>query len=365
MILRLTLALLILATIFGGIFGWKFYQAQQMAAARSGGPPPATVAVSTARKELWQPYLSAVGSLAAVSGIEVTSEVAGQISAIHFESGQTVEAGDLLVQLDDRTDQARLKGLVAEQRLARLRFKRLARLVKDKTASQSDYDEALATLDNATAQVAAQQTLIDKKRVRAPFAGRLGIRQVDLGEYLPPGAPIVPLEALDPIYADFSLPERELAQVAVGQTVKVRVQPFPDQTFTGRITAIDPGVDTGTRSLRLRATLPNRDEKLRPGLFAEVKLVLGRKNEVLTVPRTAVTYNPYGDSVFVVKEDNDTLTVQRRQVATGEARGERVTVRSGLQMGERIVSAGQVKLRNGQTVVVDNRPAPSERVAAQ
>ena len=365
MTLRLTLAILILATVFGGIFGWKFYQGQKMAAVRSGGPPPATVAVSTAQTELWQPYLSAVGSLAAVSGIEVTSEVAGQISAIHFESGQTVEAGDLLVQLDDRTDQARLTGLMAEQRLARLRFKRLARLVKDKTASQSDYDEALATLDNATAQVAAQQTLIDKKRIRAPFAGRLGIRRVDLGEYLPPGAPIVPLEALEPIYADFSLPERELAQVAVGQTVKVRVQPFPDQTFTGRITAIEPGVDTGTRSLRLRATLPNRDEKLRPGLFAEVRLVLGRENEVLTIPRTAVTYNPYGDSVFVIIEDKDTLTVQRRQIATAEARGERVAVRSGLRMGERIVSAGQVKLRNGQTVVIDDKPAPSERVAAQ
>ena len=365
MVFRLTLVLLLLAVVFGGIFGWKFYQGQQMAAARAGGPPPATVAVSTVQEEVWRPHLSAVGSLAAVSGIEVTSEVAGQISAIHFESGQTVEAGDVLVQLDDRTDQARLKGLLADQRLAKLRHKRLARLVKDQSASQSDYDEALATLDSATAQVSAQQTLIDKKQLRAPFAGRLGIRLVDVGEYLAPGAPIVPLEKLDPIHADFALPERELSQVQVGQSIEVRVQPYPEETFTGRITAIDPGMDTGTRSLRLRATLPNRDEKLRPGLFAEVRVKLERQEQVLTIPRTAVTYNPYGDSVFVITEDGDRLTVQRRQIETGEARGERVSVRSGLQAGERIVSAGQVKLRNGQTVVLDDRPAPSERVAVQ
>ncbi len=319
MLVRLLLVILLLAAIFGGIFGWKYHQGQQMAAARSGGPPPATVAVSTVQEELWRPYLDAVGSLAAVSGIQVTSEVAGQISAIQFESGQTVEAGDLLVQLDDRTDQARLKGLLAEQRLARLRFKRMERLVRDKSASRSDYDEALATLDNATAQVSAQQTLINKKQIRAPFAGRLGIRLVDVGEYIPPGAPIVPLEALNPIFADFSLPERELSQVQVGQTILVRVQPFPDQTFTGRIAAIDPGVDRGTRSLRLRATLPNSDEKLRPGLFAEVRVKLEREDRVLTIPRTSVTYNPYGDTVFVVLEEGGKRTVQRRQIETGSS----------------------------------------------
>ncbi|MDJ0890381.1 MAG: efflux RND transporter periplasmic adaptor subunit [Gammaproteobacteria bacterium] len=357
--------LLLLAAVFGGIFGWKWHQGQQMAADRAGGPPPATVAVATVQEEVWRPYLSAVGSLAAVSGIQVTNEVAGQISAIHFESGQTVEAGDVLVQLDDRTDQASLKGLQAEQRLAKLRFKRVERLVREKSASRSDFDEARATLDNATAQVAAQQALIDKKRIRAPFAGRLGIRLVDLGEYMPPGASIVPLEALDPIYADFSLPERELSQVQVGQVIEVRVQPFPDQTFMGRISAIDPGMDTGTRSLRLRATLPNGDEKLRPGLFAEVRVKLGREDSVLTVPRTAVTYNPYGDSVFLVLDDGDRMTVQRRQIETGESRQGRIVVRSGLRAGDRIVSAGQVKLRNGQAILVDDKPAPSERIAAQ
>ncbi len=365
MVLRLLLVVLFLGAVFGGIFGWKFYQGEKMAAAQSGGPPPAAVAVSQVRQEHWQPYMSSVGSLAAVSGIEVTTEVAGQVSSIRFESGQSVQAGELLLQLDDRIDRARLKGLQAEQRVARLRFQRIARLLKDKSASQSDYDEARATLDQASAQVAAQEALIEKKEIRAPFSGKLGIRQVDLGEYLPPGAPIVPLEALDPIYADFSLPERELSRVEVGQTVEVRVQAFPGETFTGKISASNPGVDTGTRSLRLRATLGNPHERLRPGMFAEVRVLLPSREAVLTIPRTAVTYNPYGDSVFLVLEQDGQLIVQRRQVDTGPARGERVVVRTGLQMGDRVVSAGQVKLRNGQAIVIDTKPAPGERMAAQ
>lgn len=365
MILRLFLVLLLLGAVLGGIFGWKYHQGRQMAAAQSGGPPPATVAVSTVREETWQPYLNAVGSLVAVSGIEVTNEVAGQISAIHFESGQTVETGDPLLQLDDRTDRAHLTGLQAEQRLARLKFQRFSRLLKDSSASQSDYDEALATLDSATAQVAAQQALIDKKEIRAPFAGKLGIRRVDLGEYLAPGSPIVPLEALDPIYADFSLPERELSRVAVGQQVEVRVHAFPHKTFNGQISAINPVVDTATRSLRLRATLANADGLLRPGMFAQVRVRLPTLEQVLTIPRTAVTYNPYGDSVFLVLERDGQHVVQRRQIETGEGRGEQIAVRSGVQAGERIVSAGQVKLRNGQPVVIDDKPAPSERMPAR
>lgn len=359
MILRLLIVLLLLGAIFGGIFGWKAYQ-QRMAAAQAGGPPPATVAVSEVRRESWRPYLTSVGSLVAVSGIEVTSEVAGQISAIHFESGEPVEAGDPLLQLDDRTDRASLRALEAEQRLARLRFERMERLLAQRSASQSDYDEAKAELERVTAQVAGQRALIDKKQIRAPFGGRLGIRRVDLGEYLPPGAPIVPLEALDPIYVDFSLPERQLARVDVGRAVEVQVQAFPGETFEGRVTAIDPGVDAATRSLRLRATLGNPGQRLRPGMFAEIDVLLPAEEPVLTIPRTAVTYNPYGDSVFLAREQDGQLVAQRRQIETGERRGERVAVTSGLEAGERVVSAGQVKLRNGQPLTVDERPAPAE-----
>jgi membrane fusion protein (multidrug efflux system) len=362
MILRLVLIVLVLSAIFGAIFGWKYYQGQQMAA-HSGGPPPATVAVSEARIQDWQPYLDSVGSLVAVAGIEVTSEVSGKIGAIHFESGQTVQQGELLLQLDDQTDRAQLRGLEADQRLARLRFQRTARLLKEKSASQADYDEALATLDGATAAVAAQQALIDKKQIRAPFDGQLGIRHVDLGEYLAPGSAIVPLEALDPIYVDFSLPERELARVRVGQLVEVLVQAFPGKTFTGQISAIDPGIEIASRSLRLRATLDNPDKLLRPGMFSELRVLLGGQEQVLTVPRTAVTYNPYGNSVFVVLDQNGQMVVQRRQIQTGDVRGGFVAVTSGLETGDRVVSAGQVKLRNGQPIVADDKPAPAEREA--
>ena len=216
MVTRVILVALFLAVVFGGIFGWKQHTAQQMAAAQAGGPPPAVIAAASVELESWQPYIQVVGSLEAVAGIEVTSEVGGQVSAINFNSGEWVKRGDLLLELDSQTDQAQLKGLLAERTLGRLNFERVAKLVKERSVSKSDYDEARATLDAAEARVTGQQALIDKKRIRAPFDGRLGIRRVDLGEYLSPGSAIVPLEQLDPMYADFTLPERDLARVGNG-----------------------------------------------------------------------------------------------------------------------------------------------------
>ena len=242
MAIRIVLVMVFLAAVLGGIFGWKQHMATQMAAARSGGPPPAVIAAATVEAETWQPHLQTVGSLAAVAGIEVTAEVGGKIHAIHFTSGDSVRAGELLLELDDDADEAALQGLLAERSLAQVKFNRVAKLVREKSVSKSDFDEARATLDNAEAQVAAQQALLDKKRIRAPFDGRLGIRRVDLGEYLSPGAPIVPLESLDPIYADFTLPERELARISEGQVIEVRVQAWPRQRFAGEIVAIDPGI---------------------------------------------------------------------------------------------------------------------------
>ena len=360
MLTRLVLVALFLAALFGGIFLLKQHNARQ-AAAMAGGPPPAVIAASGAQQEQWQPYLQVVGSLSAVAGIEVTSEVGGQISAIHFKSGERVRPGDLLLELDDETDQAQLQGLVAERTLARLKFERVAKLVVDKSVSKSDYDEARATLDNAEAQVAAQQALIEKKHIRAPFDGRLGISRVDLGEYLTPGSPIVPLEKLDPIYADFTLPERELARIADGQAIEVRVQAYPDETFAGRIVAIDPGIQVGSRSFRVRAELENPTQRLRPGMFADVRVQLPQDAPVVTVPDTAISYAPYGDSVFVIEDKDGQTVVTRRQIETGRTRDGRVAVLSGLEVGERVVSAGHNKLRNGQAVVIDQQPAPSER----
>ena len=361
MFIRIVLVILLLAAIFGGIFGWKQHTAAQMAQMQAGGPPPAVIAAAEARVEQWQAQIQVVGSLTAAAGIEVTSEVGGQIASIQFQSGQTVAQGDLLLALDDDTDQAQLKGLLAERSLAQLKFDRAAKLVRDKSVSKSDYDEARATLDNADAQVAAQQALIEKKRIRAPFAGRLGIRRVDLGEYLTPGAPIVPLEQLDPIYVDFTLPERELARIATGQGVEVKVQAYPGQAFDGTIEAIDPGVQVGSRSFRVRARLGNADQRLRPGMFADVRVILPTEGAVVTVPDTAISYAPYGNSVYLIVDKDGKLSVERRQIETGRTRDGRVAVLSGLAAGERVVSAGANKLRNGQAVTLDAKPAPGER----
>jgi membrane fusion protein (multidrug efflux system) len=347
------LVLLVLGLVFGSMFGWKSWQGQQ-AALLATMPPPATVAAAEVQVESWQPHLQAVGSLVANQGILVTTEVAGKVSEIRFESGQQVEVGTLLLQLDDSIDRAELEGIVAERRLAEMQFKRREELVEKKTISRSDYDEARLRLDNAAAQLATKQAQIAKKRITAPFSGLLGIRQVDLGEYLQPGAAIVPLQQLDPLFVDYALPERHLDQVSVGQAVEIEVQAFPGEVFTGRISALNPGIDPGTRSLRIRATLENPQSRLRPGMFAQVRTVLPQRSGVLTLPRTAITYNPYGDSVFVILEGETGAMVQRRQVETGGVRDGRVEIVAGLEAGARVVIAGQVKLRNDQSVVVDN-----------
>jgi len=365
MISRLILVILVLTAAFGGIFGWKHHQAQQTGAAQSVAPPPAVIAAARVERETWRPRLQVVGSLAAVAGIEVSNEVGGQVSAIHFASGESAQQGELLLELEDSTDQAELKGLVAELTLGKLKFERVAKLVKDKSVSKSDYDEARATLDNAEAAVAAKRALIEKKRIRAPFAGRLGIRRVDLGEYLSPGAAIVPLEKLDPIFADFTLPERELARISNGQAIEVQVQAYPGERFSGEITAIDPGVNIGNRSFRIQAVLTNPDQRLRPGMFADVQVLLPETEGVLTVPDTAISYAPYGDSVFVIEQKEGGISVVRRQIETGTTREGRVSVLSGLSEGEQVVSAGHNKLRSGQAVAIDSKPAPAQRGAGK
>ena len=363
MVTRVILVALFLAMVLGGIFSWKQHTAQQMAAAQAAGPPPAVIAAARVETESWQPYIQVVGSLEAVAGIEVTSEVGGQVSAINFNSGEWAKRGALLLELDSRTDQAQLKGLMAERTLAQLSFERVAKLVKEKSVSKSDYDEARASLDAAEARVTGQQALIEKKRIRAPFDGRLGIRRVDLGEYLSPGSAIVPLEQLDPMYADFTLPERDLARVGNDQSVEIRVQAYPEQVFSGQIIAIDPGVNSGTRSFRLRAQLANPDQLLRPGMFADIRVQLPQRDGVLTIPDTAISYAPYGDSVFVIEQSDSGHIVKRRQIETGGTRNGRISVLSGLVEGEQVVSAGHNKLRNGQAVKIDSKPAPAERGA--
>ena len=359
MLLRLFLVLIFLGALLGGIFGWKQYQVQQQAA-MGGPPPPPVVAAAEVAEEDWEPRLRAVGSLVAPQGIFVTNEVAGQVREIHFQSGQPVAKGDLLIQLDDSVDQADLRGLLAQRDLASIKLGRFAKLIRERSASQSDFDEAKAQLDGAEAAVAAKLALIEKKRITAPFAGRLGIRIVDLGEYLPPGSGTVPLEALDPIFADYALPERHLPEIAVGKPVLVEVAAYPEREFRGAISAINPGVEEKTRSVKVRATLENPQGLLRPGMFAEVATLLPARERLLTLPRTAIGFAPYGNTVFLIQEQEGQLRVQRRQVTTGQAREGRVEILEGLAAGERVVVAGQVKLRNGQAVILDNSVLPPD-----
>lgn len=351
---RFIFLLLGLAVLFGALFGTKYYQVQRMAVEASVPPPPTTVSAARAQTETWQPYVYAVGSLVASQGIDVSNEIAGQVKAIHFESGQRAERGDRLLGLDDSVDQAELEGFIAERRLAQVEFRRIAELYKKRSVSRSEYDQAQAKLQNAQAQVASQRALIAKKAIRAPFAGLLGIRQVDLGQYLAPGSRIVSLQSLDPMYVDFSLPERNLAVLYTGQKVTFRVLTYPKRSFIGEISAIDAGVNEATRNIQVRATLKNKDELLRPGMFAEVQIQLAGQENVLTLPSTAVTYNPYGDSVFVVENRGGQLLVEPRWVKTGETRDGRVAIEQGLKVDELVVTAGQLKLRKGQPVRIDN-----------
>lgn len=361
MIKRMIIMVILLIIVFGGIFGWKAYQSWQ-AEQQSAPPPPPTVATAEARTEIWQPRLSAVGSLSAVQGVSVSTEVAGMVSRIDFQSGEAVEEGNLLVQLDDTADRAQLRALKAQVELARINYERIQELIRTRAVSQSELDRSRSELENLRAQVDAQEALIAKKSIRAPFTGRLGIRQINLGQYISPGTDIVTLQSLDPIYVNFALPERFLSNVSVEQSVELTVAAFPEGNFQGTINAISPRIDVSTRNLPIQATLQNDDFRLRPGMFAEVDVLIPEQNKVITLPRTAITYAPYGDSVFAIEEQDGELTVQRRQVQTGGVRNNRVEIVEGLSEGERVVSAGQVKLRNGQRIQIDNSVELAERI---
>lgn len=365
-IVRLFLVVVFLGVVFGGIFGWKYLQMQEMAKQANQPQPPATVATAKAHEVSWRPDIQSVGSISPVQGIEITTEVAGKISEVSFESSSRVENGDVLVRLDDSVDQATLRGLKANRELARVQFERTANLLPRRAVSQSQYDEAKARYEAARAQVAEQEARIAKKVIRAPFDGLLGIKQVDQGEYITAGQPLVTLTALNPIYVDYSVPERRFDDLGNGQTVRIRVSAYPERQFEGEITAIDSGIDEGTRSVSVRATLPNPDDLLRPGMFARVQTLMPEERTVVVVPRTAISYNTYGDFVYVVTDSEDgQRIVRRRTVTTGTTQSGNVEIIEGLSAGEEVVRAGLVKLRDGQRVTIDNSTALDGEVSGE
>jgi len=361
---RMVVMLAAMLVLFGGIFAWKGFAGRKRGQSIETRVPTITVSSVVARSESWHSTLQAVGTLRAIQGTEVTPQVDGQVVRIDFESGQSVAEGDVLVELDDSIEIAQLEGLEAAEALAKAHRVRIEELSKTKVVSQSDQDQAEASYKQARAAVASQRELISKKTIRAPFGGMAGIREINLGDYLDAGAKIVSLQSLDPIYFDFALPQEHLSQVSVGESVTLAVDAFPSIGFAGRVTAIDAKVSPVTRNIHLQATLPNADLKLRPGMFGSVSVQLPEIHTFVTLPATAITYNPYGDSVFIVQSANvdgeQVLTVRRAFVQVGEQRGTQVAIVKGVDAGQQIVTAGQMKLQEGSRVEIDNSVTPPD-----
>lgn len=367
---KVLLAVLALIGIFAVLAGIKFMQIRSMMAfGASYTPPPESVTSAVVREESWEPTLSAIGSVAAVQGVTVSAELGGMVKEIAFESGAVVNKGDLLVQLDVASEEAQLRSAQADADLTQIDLKRARDLQQRNVTSKSDADTAEAKYKQAAAQVDNIRALIAKKTIRAPFAGRLGIREVNLGQVLNAGDPVVSLQSLDPVYVDFSLPQQQLAQLVTGMTVRVKTDAFPGVEFPGTLTAINSSLDAATRSVPAQATLANKEGLLRPGMFVKTEVVLPEKNAVLVIPATAVSYAPSGDSVFVIESQRNEKTGETEQVVRsqlvrlGDTRGDFVAVTSGLKAGETVVSTGVFKLRNKMAVSINNTLAPTPELA--
>jgi membrane fusion protein (multidrug efflux system) len=370
MIRKVLIAVFVVLVVVGTLAGVKTLQIRTlMAAGKSYASPPESVSTFTAREEKWQGTITAIGSVTAVQGVTVTPELAGIIHEIAFESGAVVAKDALLVRLDTSTEEAQLHALEAQEELARLTLARERALRTQNMVPQSELETAEATLKQTQGMADATRAIIQKKTIRAPFGGRLGIRLVNLGQYLDTGKPIVSLQSLTPIYADFSLPQQELARLQTGMRVRVTTDAYPGRQFEGTLTAINPDLDAQTRSVGLQATFENKEQLLRPGMFARVEVLLPEEQPVLVIPATSVLSAPYGDSVYVIEskpgKDNGTpeLAVRQQFIRTGRAQGDFVSVESGLKPGERIVSAGIFKLRNGMSVIENNELSPKNELA--
>jgi membrane fusion protein (multidrug efflux system) len=360
---NIIIAVLIVAAVFVLLAGVKALQIGKLIGfAKTFQMPPVTISSAVAEQQNWEESLPAVGSISAAQGVTVASEVAGTVTEIAFESGATVKKGDLLVRLDTSTEAAQLQAAKAQAELARLNAERTRKLREDKTVSQSELDTAESTLKQNQANADQISAVIEKKTIRAPFAGRLGIRLVNLGESLDARAAIVSLQSLTPIYANFALPQQALSVLATGLVVRVSSDAYPDKIFTGAVTAINPDLDATTRNVTLQATFANQDQLLRPGMFVHAELVLPQTQPVLVVPATAILSAPYGNAVYVIEPDktggSTNLVVQQKFIRTGRTHGDFVSVESGLKAGDRVVTSGLFKLHNGDHVVENNVDEP-------
>lgn len=357
---RTIITLVIALAVLGGIGGYWYMKLQRSIAAYAATKPvPITVAAATVAEQTWPNTLSAVGSLTSYRGITIKTELDGLVREVVAQSGAVVAAGDPIVMLDTAAEEAQLRGLAAQARLAKINLARARDLRSNGTNTQNDLDTAEASAEQTAAAVAQVEVTIAKKKIIAPFAGRLGIVKVYPGQFLAKGDALVVLESIDPIHADFSLPQQDLSRLAPDQAVELALDAFPGRTFHAKITAISPRVDGSTRNLDIRATLANTDEALRPGMYVRAEVMLPPTDHALVLPAAAVIHNPYGESVYVIEKG----TVQQRFVKTGPERGDLIVILSGLTAGEQVVTAGQIKLRNGAAVKIDNSAAPEANPA--
>ncbi|MEW7972279.1 MAG: efflux RND transporter periplasmic adaptor subunit [Candidatus Thiodiazotropha endolucinida] len=367
MLKKLLFTLIGLSILIGVPTLIKLKQFETMGAAQMEMPPE-TVTSDQVRIQRWPNTVRATGSLVAVQGVIVAAELGGKIEEIAFESGDRVKQGDLLVRIDVSAEQAQLRSAEAAAKLARINLDRNRDLRANKTVSQADLDTAEANFKQATAQVDNVRATIAKKTLRAPFAGQLGLRQVNLGQIVEQGTPVVTLQTIDPIYVDFSLPQQQFSILEPGTEVQVTTDAAPEKIFSGRIIAVNPEIDQMTRSVRVRATLSNQSELLRPGMFANVEVMLSDDEEVLAIPATAVLYAPYGDTVFVIDEVEDEksgekqLVLRQQVIRLGTTRGDFVAVVTGLEEEEKVVTSGVFKLRPKMAVIVDNALAPEAKM---
>lgn len=363
MIKKILLSVVAVILVLATLAGVKALQIGTLIAfGKSYAPPPEAVATSPAKEEKWQESIPAVGSISAVQGVKITAEIPGTVDKIAFVSGAVVNKGDLLVSLDTSTEEAQLRALAAQVEYAQTNLARFKSLRNENTVSQAELDQAETDLKQKQANADAIRATIAKKVIRAPFAGKLGIRQINEGEYLEAGKFIVSLQALAPVYADFSLPQQELARLKPGLSVRVTTDTYPTKQFLATLTAINPDLDAATRSIRLQATYPNKEELLRPGMFARVEVLFPDEHPVLAIPATSILSAPYGDSVYVLENSTNAgggLIVRQQFVKVGRARGDFVAIETGLKPGDRVVTSGIFKLRNLMPVVENNELTPT------
>ncbi len=363
MLKRMLLMLAIVAVLLAGLGFMKMQQVKSAVQASSFAPPPEAVTTVVAQPATWPSTFTAVGTLAAIHGVTVSADLPGTVEKITFDSGQFVKEGEVLLELDTRQERAQLAAMEAQRDLAGLNHGRAEQLARDGVISKMDYDRAAAEHKQLEAQVAEVRATIARKTIRAPFSGVLGIRQANRGQYLAPGAAIVPLQSLDPIYVNFGVPQQVLSQIRPGESVRLTTDQVSGAQFTGRINALDSVVDTATRNVQVQATVPNPGGKLRPGMFTNVELAVGASKQVFAIPASAISYAPFGDSVYVVAELKDPQGksykgVRQQFVKLEGSRGDQVGVVSGINRGDEVVTAGVFKLRNGAAVQVNNSVQP-------